>query len=231
MKGDAANTANSAGRNMRVAPKIPTARSALIHHDERIRTANSEFWCSSNFMRSFWGQTPNLFGFALRRLAALGLLDQRFGGNPELAMQAPDHLERERALAVQHFVDPIELTDHGHQVFGAEARLLHAELDRLDRIGQVHGKVLRLVGLDQGGENVQPLSFGRAGSRSHEGFDLLQRRAVVSLRADRLDVHSQCSVTQDAGASSDRDFSANENFELLEIALGEAPFEVEHLDA
>src|SRR3989442_13340332 len=133
MNGAAANTANSAGRNMRVAPKIPTARSALIHHDERIRTANSEFWCSSNF--------------TLRRLAALGLLDQRFGGNPELAMQAPDHLERERALAVQHFVDPIELTDHGHQVFGAEARLLHAELDRLDRIGQVHGKVLLLVRL------------------------------------------------------------------------------------
>src|SRR5881398_2748572 len=50
MNGDAANTANSAARNMRVAPKIPTARSALIHHDERIRTANSEFWCSSNFM-------------------------------------------------------------------------------------------------------------------------------------------------------------------------------------
>src|SRR5438105_1483455 len=143
MNGAAAKMANSAGRNMRVAPKIPTARSALIHHDERIRTANSEFWCSSNFM-------------ALRRLAALGLLDQRFGGNPEAAMQAPDHLERERALAVQHFVDSIELTDHGHQVFGAEARLLHAELDRLDRIGQVHGEVLLLVGLDQGSENVQP---------------------------------------------------------------------------
>ena len=60
MNGDAAKIANSAGRNMRVAPKIPTARSALIHQDERIRTANSEFWCSSNF--------------TLRRLAALGLL-------------------------------------------------------------------------------------------------------------------------------------------------------------
>src|SRR2546428_12855104 len=94
MKGDAANTANSAGRNMRVAPKIPAARSALIHHDERIRTANSEFWCSSNFMRSFWGQTPGWIARSASALlpTALALdaifrprfLDQQLARDPEL---------------------------------------------------------------------------------------------------------------------------------------------------
>src|SRR5882672_12688710 len=108
MKGDAAKIANSVGRKSLVAAKIPAERAALIHHDERSRTANSELWCSSSFMIGVRPRIP--WALLLRRLAALGLLDQRFGRNPELAMQAPDHLERERTLAVQHFVDSIQLT-------------------------------------------------------------------------------------------------------------------------
>src|SRR6267142_1277961 len=50
MKGSAANSANSAGRKSRVAPKIPAASATLIHHGERSSTAKSELWWSFSFM-------------------------------------------------------------------------------------------------------------------------------------------------------------------------------------
>src|SRR2546422_2518945 len=75
------------------------------------------------------------------RLAILVLLDQRFGRNPQFAMQAPDHLEGERTLAAEDLVDAVELADHGHEIPGAQTRLLHPELDGFHRVRQIHRKV------------------------------------------------------------------------------------------
>jgi len=64
--------------------------------------------------------------------------------------------------------------------------LLHAELDRLDRVGRIDRIVLRLVGVDQRREHVEAVAFARARFGSPQALDLLERVLVVGLRADRL---------------------------------------------
>jgi hypothetical protein len=52
--------------------------------------------------------------------------------------------------------------EHFLQVFARQTLLLHPELDRLDRVGRVHGIVLGLVGIDQRRQHVDPVTLGRA---------------------------------------------------------------------
>ena len=39
--------------------------------------------------------------------------------------------------------------------------MFHTELDRLDGIGRVHRVVLRLVGVDQRRQDIEPVALGR----------------------------------------------------------------------
>ena len=64
-------------------------------------------------------------------------------------MQTPDHHHGQLALAVEHFVHPIHLSNHGLQIFGFEALRLHAEKNGLYRARRAQGVVLGFIGLDQ----------------------------------------------------------------------------------
>ena len=52
-----------------------------------------------------------------------------------MIVQAADHADRKAALAVQDFGNPRSRADQWLQVLPRKALLLHAKLDRLDRIG------------------------------------------------------------------------------------------------
>src|SRR5262249_7045265 len=58
------------------------------------------------------------------------------------------------------------------------------------RIGQIHRKVLALVCLDEGRQNVEPLAFGATRRGRHQRLDLLQRCPVVRFSPDGFDFHS-----------------------------------------
>src|SRR6185437_10682436 len=86
--------------------------------------------------------------------------DQDFGGNAEALMQAADHFERERTLAVHHFVHAAAASDDSDEGARIESLLLEPEANRLDRIGRVDRKVYALVGFDQRRAHVQPVALG-----------------------------------------------------------------------
>ena len=56
---------------------------------------------------------------------------------------------------------PVTLPDHGLQVFGFEALLIHAEFDGFDRTGRVNGVMLCFIGLDHQAKNRQAITVGR----------------------------------------------------------------------
>ncbi len=76
------------------------------------------------------------------------LLEQNLSGDAETSIQAPNHRQGERALAIEHV---------GHmaaeirfQILHAKAPLLHAKLDRLDGIWGINWVMRGLIDLDQG---------------------------------------------------------------------------------
>jgi len=80
-------------------------------------------------------------------------------------VQVADHVQRQRTLAVEHLVDPIGLADAGHQILGGQPGLLHADFDRLDRVGRGDGVVFALVRLNQCDQYVELIAFGGANFR------------------------------------------------------------------
>jgi hypothetical protein len=68
-------------------------------------------------------------------------------------MQALDHPQAQCSLAVQHLGDPATLADLRFEVARSEALLLHAELDRFQRVGRTEFVVPGLA-LDQRHQHV-----------------------------------------------------------------------------
>jgi hypothetical protein len=52
-------------------------------------------------------------------------------------LQPPDHLEGQRALAIEHLMHAIAAADEGNQIARLKPALLHLISDRLNRIGKV----------------------------------------------------------------------------------------------
>ncbi|MNG13652.1 hypothetical protein D3C84_973420 [compost metagenome] len=73
-------------------------------------------------------------------------------------MQLPDHRQGERALAVEHLIDAIASTDGRLQILCRQPGLLHAELDGLDRVGQVNREVLAFIGFGQGQQHLEAIA-------------------------------------------------------------------------
>ena len=55
-------------------------------------------------------------------------------------------------------VRPTSLSNDGVHVLLRQGLLIHAELDRLDRIGRVHGIVRRLIAIDQRRQDIQAIT-------------------------------------------------------------------------
>ena len=104
-------------------------------------------------------------------------------------MKTPGHFHRQRTLPVQHFVDPATPTDDRHQIFGEKTHLLHAKLDRLDRIGKIEREMLPFIRLDQRDEDVEPLPLPRLRGGVHQCLDFLKRPSIVRLGPDGQDFH------------------------------------------
>ncbi len=65
----------------------------------------------------------------------------------------------------QDFVNSIEWSDVRDQFFHGHTRLIHAELDRFDGVGRIHGVVLESIGLHESPQNVKTLSYRRVCGR------------------------------------------------------------------
>ncbi|MCY1384243.1 hypothetical protein D9M69_724770 [compost metagenome] len=102
-------------------------------------------------------------------------------------MQLPDHQQGQGALAVEHLIDAVGTANGRDQVRHGQAGLLHAELDRIHRIGQVDRKVAGLVGLDQGEHHLEEVTFGSPGLRLivEQRGHLLEGRTIILVSAYR----------------------------------------------
>src|SRR5439155_11653628 len=77
-------------------------------------------------------------------------------------------------------------SDQRFQVLSRKTLLLHAELDRLDRIGRIHRVVLRLVGVNQRRQHVESVALGRSAFRAPQTLDIGKSPLVVRLGSNWL---------------------------------------------
>jgi hypothetical protein len=94
-------------------------------------------------------------------------------------MQASDHANRQAALAVQNLRNARSRSDERFQVLTREALLLHAGLDRVDRIGRLHRIMLGLIGIDQRCEHIETVALRRAALRTPKTLDIRQGLLVA----------------------------------------------------
>ena len=80
-------------------------------------------------------------------------------------MQPPDHVESQRTLAGENFIDAIQAADGRYQILRRQPGLLHAELDGFHRIGMIDGEVFGFVGFDQRQQYLKSIAILRAGFR------------------------------------------------------------------
>ena len=113
-------------------------------------------------------------------------LDQRIRGNAQPLMQPPDHLQAQRALAVEDLVNTAAVADLGHQIFRRQPVLLHVVADGGNRIRQVDWVVLGLPGLDEGDQNIEMVAVGRIALRCHH-----DDRHAVEAEAPELPVRTR----------------------------------------
>ena len=69
-------------------------------------------------------------------------------GLPSDIMQPRDHLERQRAAAVEHLMDAIAAADEGNEVARLKSVLVQMVFDRFHRVREVHRVVPALPCLD-----------------------------------------------------------------------------------
>jgi hypothetical protein len=101
-------------------------------------------------------------------------------------MQAPDHANRQAALAVQDLRNARSRSDERFQVLAREPLLFHGELDRLDRIRRLHRVMLGLVGIDKRCQHIETVALRRAAFRAPKTLNLVEGFLVVRLRANWL---------------------------------------------
>ena len=89
-----------------------------------------------------------------RREAYARAPEQDVGRDTKVLVERPHHARGQAAPAVQDLVDPRPPSKAVRHVGGPETGLVHAEPDRLDRIGRVDRNGLALVGFDDQGEKL-----------------------------------------------------------------------------
>jgi len=95
----------------------------------------------------------------VRRSPCNRLRNQNLGRNAEALVESADHGQRQRAFAVEHFVDAIALANDWLKILDGHPALLHPEFDRFHRVWRSDGHVLGLVGLHQRREDVQTITL------------------------------------------------------------------------
>ena len=88
-------------------------------------------------------------------------------------MQAPDHLERKRPSAIEHFVHTIPTADERNEITWLKPILVHVILDRFHRVGEIKRIMLPLPGFYQGDEHIKPITPGSVAFRRHQALDFL----------------------------------------------------------
>ena len=66
----------------------------------------------------------------------------------------------------------VRATQDRFEVLAVEALLLHSKFDRLDRVGRIDWMVLALIGVDQSGQYIEPISFRGAREGAPQPLDV-----------------------------------------------------------
>ena len=122
-------------------------------------------------------------------------------------MQSPDHSERQRPLAVEHFTDAVAAADIRDEIPGFQSLVLHVAPDGLDRVRKVDRVMLRLPRFDQGHERVNP--------------------AVLAMRADKPYVNDAAGVVD---PHHDAVFVARDVEHGLAVLMKGKPRDIAHQD-
>ena len=104
-------------------------------------------------------------GAAANIRCRLRFTDEQLRGYVKRFVERPHHRERERAFAREHFRDSVLAAKHRCEVLLTQSLLFHAEADSGDRIGTLKFETLFFVVFNEFGEQFQPVTIGRSGSR------------------------------------------------------------------
>ena len=100
-----------------------------------------------------------------------------------------NHIERQLAPAIEHFVNAIAAADKGNEIARLQSTLLHVVSDRLHRVRQIEPVMLAFPCFDQRNQYIEPIALGRIAPGIHQSLNLLENAAIVAVGFDRRDIH------------------------------------------
>src|ERR1700683_100534 len=81
--------------------------------------------------------------------------NQHLGRNSESLMEAADHLERERTLAVHPLMNPTATADDSDQSVRIQSLLFESKPNRLDRVRRIDWEMVLFLCFEQRSEDLK----------------------------------------------------------------------------
>ena len=97
-----------------------------------------------------------------RRSANTVLPDQYVGGDAESVVELPDHLDRERATAIEHFGDTSTTAEERFEIPASQPSAVHVVEQRIDWVRRLNRLVSRLVVVHESSEDFESVAGGRS---------------------------------------------------------------------
>ena len=86
--------------------------------------------------------------------------NQDLGRNSESLMEAADHLERKRTLAVHNLMNPTAPADDSDQSVRIQSLLFESKSNRFDRVRRIDWEMFLFVRFNQRGEDIELVPVG-----------------------------------------------------------------------
>jgi hypothetical protein len=124
----------------------------------------------------------------------LRFTDEQLRGYAKRGIECPHHRERKGTFTREHFGNPVLAAKHRCEVLLTQSLLFHAEADSGDRIGTLKFETLFFVVFNEFGEQFQPVTIGRSGSRivGREAIYLGKVGTVMFFGLDNFRFHDHC---------------------------------------
>jgi hypothetical protein len=124
-----------------------------------------------------------------RRSADTVLPNQDVRGDAESVVQFPDHLDRERATAIENLGNASPTAKEWFEFPASQPSAFHVVEQRVDWVRRLNRLVLRLEMVHEGGEDFQSVAGGRPWFRIDQTLDLLERGTMISFCLDWANLH------------------------------------------
>jgi hypothetical protein len=107
------------------------------------------------------------------------------------SIRAPDPVDGEWATPIENLGDASTTAKERLQIPASQPTAFHVVEQRIDRVWRLDGFALRLVVVDECGQDLKPVTSRRARLGIHPTLDFLERGTVIGLGLDWANLHGK----------------------------------------